>query len=322
MKVSRQMKVLAVLALGFAAPAMAEEVSAVKSAPALDKLIKPDSANVQYRYYYDQQRQKDELTKEPILHQLRTNLTFSLFNDKISSTVILAATKRNDDQKVVSRRPEIWNAVSILNAGPLALSGYAYVHLPFQGSGTEAELGLESVIDQPIVETSAGKLSLFVYGVADVGFTSRSEDAEIINPSVARDRGFSLVDAQGAASDDANLLAGEKDDPNYSADVDALLRYVPTAWQKWTFATGMNVNSVWTTKYKANDDGTRDTVYANDLATATRLKISYKADSNVTFTTDNWFWSEGLYEARVNDTYGASGLPRLRSLTYVSYKFF
>ena len=319
---SQVIKSVTVLAAGLAIPAYAADLTATKSAPAMDKLIKPVSANVQYRYYYDRKMNKDELLTQPLQHQMRSNITFSLFNDKISSTVIVGAIKGNGDQKLTARRPRIWNQFDIASSGPFSLAGYAYIHMPFKGSGGAANLGLNGNISQDLGMTSAGSFSLSVDAYGDAYFTSRSEDAVITNATEARQRGYTLVDSSGDSSDGANLLEGQKDDPDYGYDVDALISYKPTAFKKWTISTGVNTNAYFTPKYTLNADNTRDTSFERSLATASRLKLNYKASDMVSVTSNTWYWTEGLFNARVNGSYGANGLSRWSSLTSVSYKFF
>jgi len=315
MRFNKTLGMLAVLA-GFNTVAQAEEqVAAEKKAPTMETLVKPTSANLQYRQYFNTINQGDDVSRVTSLNQARANLGFGLLNDKINSTVILAANRNANEAKVSQRRPQIISTMSVASKGANALDAYLDLYLPQAGKGgTEGHIGLEHTINSTLTEGSLGKLDLAVTADYDAIFNSRKEDGVYTNPEAAKSIGLTEVEGK------EGQFKGEKSDPSLEADVEALVKYTPKALSALTVGAGIEYDRMWDPTYTVNEDGTTSMTYAPSVLTFNRLAVSYKMNDTVSLKNETFHTFNGLYASRLNGQAGPFG--RVFNYTTLSYTMF
>jgi len=316
MRFNKTLGMLAVLA-GFNTVAQAEEqVAAEKKAPSMETLVKPSTANLQYRQYFTDIRENDESTRVTSMNQIRTNLGFSLLNDKVNSTVILAASRNANEANFKQRRPQVVSMMNLAEKGPNALAAYLDLYLPQKGSGTEGHLGLEHTLGTTISEGSLGKLALDVTGDFDAIFSSKKNLKAKYSATAEQSESLGLtpVDAE------KNAYEGLQSDPTLEADVETLVKYTPKVLPALTIGAGIEYDRVWAPTYEVNTDGTSSLTYAPETQTINRLQIAYKISDSTSLKNETYHYFNDFYASRMDGANGGYG--RVFNYTTLNYTMF
>jgi hypothetical protein len=306
---------IGVLAAFSSVAALGAEVTAEKKAPGFDSLIKPTSANVQYRHFYDVRVNNQDFSAVIPSAQVRSNLGFSLLNGALDTTLILGATKETGTQAVTQRRPQIWTETSVLDGENLSIAAYLDMRTPMGASPTNIELGLNPNYSKTIAETKAGTFSMAISGYFDAIMSSQAKDATFTNSDVdgtAKQLGLVAVGEDGKKK-----IQGAQKDPSYDGDVELMLQYKPTTVSsKLTVGVGTEWNRHWDPKYELNAQDVVETSFEASTTMMTRLSVSYKASDKMSVSNNTWHNYRGMYVAPVNDA------TTVFNMTTLSYSIF
>jgi hypothetical protein len=295
--------------------ALGAEVTVEKKAPGFDSLIKPTSANVQYRHFYDVSVDNQDVSAVVPSGQVRSNLGFSLLDGAVDTTLILGATKATGTQAITQRRPQIWAQTNVLDGEKLSVAAYLDLRTPMGASPTNIELGLNPYYSSTIAETKAGTVSVAVSGYFDAIMSSQAKDATFTNSDV--DETAKQLGLVAVGEDGAKKIKGAQKDPSYDGDVELMLNYKPTIMaSKLTVGMGTEWNRHWNPKYTLNAEDIVETSFEAETTMMTRLSVSYKASDKMSVSNNTWHNYRGLYVAPVN------GGTTVFNMTTLSYSIF
>lgn len=301
----------AMLTAGLAMTAQAQEIDSTKTATKdFGTLVKPEFGLVDYRYYYIQTYQGDDLTEETPIHQARATLGFTLFS-KVDTTFIFAGNKFNETQKIKNRQPQMFAVLPVVSGDQFNMGVYTDIRFPMASKANTTEVGINPSFVQPI----NNEWSFTVDTEFDLIF-SNNEDAAIENADLSSS---ALLLAPGSEDE----YVGAKKDPDAEADVVALMKYKPAALNnKLSVAAGIEMNNHWFAKYRVNDEtGVVEGYYEDVLLTVNRLKVDYQATENLKVTNDLYVATQGFYEERL-DGAGHLDTGRLLNRIGLSYSLF
>ncbi len=312
-KTMRLLSVGAAVALvGLTGTAQAQEVSATKTAPATG-VLNNMTANLQLRHNTKISGEAEKNVIAPSV-QLRSNISATMFKEKVDSLLVIAGTKNTSTTQVVERRPELYNNFNLIVADNYGVKPYINLFLPSAGSGTDGDVGINLSANTNTLNVPGGTLSLAAEGYFHASLSSRPQDARVTADATTRER-FGL--ATGDSADEGVLDAG-KDDPSYAAVYAGIATYKVAAVKGLEFSPQIWFTNTYDPVYSMNADGTRNVNFVNTPVVETLAKVSYAINDSVKLVNEAVWKHQGFYSSRVNDLADM----RFLNVAYVSYTLF
>jgi len=310
----------AVAGLALSNLANAQEVSSTKTGIA--SKVSSQTGNVQLRHYDFGKYDADGSSTDYIMTQVRGNFTVGLYKDFITSTLTLALSKASDaSQQVYQRRPRVWTEMALVNTKYFTFAPYLDLHGPQTGLGTRGDLGIIPKVTTTPITTAVGNFTANAWVEAESQFTSRPQDAKIVNAGDRQDDRYGLSAAEG--SEDKDTLEGGKKDASYEAD------FVTELDLKVAGAKGLGLNlqgwyyNEFNPVYKLEEDGTRETIWTVNRFMETWYGVNYAINdvwtvSNIFITTHGGFYQR---EQNVADGVG-NGATRYTNWAMLTAKLY